>query len=50
MRKKQKNEITTIYHEHGGGDDYRTIHAYLSGQGININLLTVHKYINTKLQ
>ncbi len=47
---KIQAEITNIYHEHGGVDGYRTIHAYLQKKGIHISTLTTHKYMNTELQ
>lgn len=47
---KIQTEITNIYHKHGGVDGYRTMHAYLCRKGINIRLLTTHKYMNTELQ
>ena len=49
-KKTVKQEITDIYHSHGGVDGYRTIHAYLLRKGYSISRLTVHKYMNTELQ
>ncbi len=45
-----KAAISNIYHEHGGIDGYRTIHAYLIRQGYSISSRTVHKYMNVELQ
>ena len=48
-KKTVKQEITDIYHSHGGVDGYRTIHAYLLRKGYSISRLTVHKYMNTEI-
>ena len=47
---KIQEEISNIYHKHGGGDGYRTIRAYLLRKGISISKTTAHKYMNTELQ
>ena len=44
-----KEQIQTIYHNHGGVDGYRMMKAYLERVGISLSTLTVHKYMNTEL-
>jgi len=49
-RKQQvKDQIQTIYHEHGGVDGYRMMKVYLERQGFPLSALTVHKYMNAEL-
>lgn len=46
-RKSQiKDQIQSIYHEHGGVDGYRQMKVYLKRRNINLSALTVHRYIN----
>lgn len=44
-----KEQIQTIYHDHGGVDGYRMMKVYLERQGTTLSALTVHKYMNSEL-
>lgn len=44
-----KEQIETIYHNHGGVDGYRMMQAYLERKGITLSAPTVHKYMNVEL-
>ena len=49
-RKSQiKDQIQSIYHEHGGVDGYRQMKVYLKRRNINLSALTVHRYMNKEM-
>ena len=49
QKQKVLNEISSIYHDHGGIDGYRSMKVYLERKGFCYSNRTVHKYMNGEL-
>ena len=49
QKQKVLNEVSSIYHDHGGVDGYRSMKVYLERKGFCYSNRTVHKYMNGEL-